>query len=186
MTALTLMDYDAALVGSDGLAYEARACGHERPDGMWEGWIEFEALGAQLVWRTPRETTQPNLADLVYCATGVSAVYLEGALSRAMQPPPRVSHAPPAPPAFDGPADEVPAGDPVLDPFDIYASKGEAILRRQLGALAAWHLRTIARSHRILPAARIEGLDQPALIEAIVAAARAMTRESSSAADRPR
>lgn len=104
MTALTLTEYDAALVGSDGLAYEARACGRERPDGTWEGWIEFEALGADTVWRTPRETTQPNLADLLYWATGVSPVYLEGALMRAMERPSRVTARPPPDDAAEEPS----------------------------------------------------------------------------------
>lgn len=189
MNAETLLEYDVPLVGNDGLAYAARACGREREDGLWEGWIELEAVGANRVWRTARETTQPNRAGIMYWASGVSAVYLEGALSRAMEPRPVAPVATtPSPPAFDGPRDAVEqvsadagvvpeldqsaAAEPVLDPFSIFASKGEGVLRRRLDALAAWHLRTIARAHLILPAARIEALRKPELIEAIVGAAR--------------
>ena len=34
--------------------------------------------------QSPRETTQPNLTDLNYWATGLTPVYLEGALARAL------------------------------------------------------------------------------------------------------
>jgi hypothetical protein len=34
--------------------------------------------------RTPRETEQPNREDLAYWATGLTQVYLEGALTRAL------------------------------------------------------------------------------------------------------
>ena len=60
--------------------YQAKACGRERDDGLWEGWIEFENSESGAVLRSARETTQPNLADLKYWATGLTPVYLEGAL----------------------------------------------------------------------------------------------------------
>ena len=71
----------------DGTAFHARACGEEMSDGLWQGWLEFEPLegssGQPL--RSPRETTQPNRTDAVYWATGLTAVYLEGALERALK-----------------------------------------------------------------------------------------------------
>jgi hypothetical protein len=65
--------------------YDARAVGAERPDGLWQAWIEFspEAEGTEVI-ATSRETTQPNRADTVYWATGLTGVYLEGALVRAL------------------------------------------------------------------------------------------------------
>jgi len=87
----TLMDYDDVLVDDDGSVYFARACGKVREDGLWEGWLEFESTTRDMVWRTERETTQPNRVDLLYWASGVSPVYLEGAFARATEPPPRVS-----------------------------------------------------------------------------------------------
>ena len=103
----TLFEYGAVIRGQDRNDYAARACGRERADGTWEGWIEFVAVGGPEVWRTPRETTQPNRTDLVYWATGVSPVYLEGALARATRPRPVVVDAPPSPPAFAGPAPDI-------------------------------------------------------------------------------
>src|SRR4051812_48077801 len=103
MNADTLHEYEALIRGPDGRAYAARAVGRERERGTWEGWIELEAVDGSAVYRTPRETTQPNRADLVYWATGVSPIYLEGALKRAMGPRPQVAVTTLRPPAFDEP-----------------------------------------------------------------------------------
>jgi hypothetical protein len=185
--AFTLLEYELTLIGSDGRTYTARSCGRQRDDdGMWEGWIEFDSDDGTTTWRTTRETTQPNRADLVYWATGVSAVYLEGALARAMEPPPEVVIEEPAPPVFDGPADAPPGandpGDPVLDPHSIYASKGELMLRRQLGALAAWHLRTIARARCGMSAAQADAMEKLELIESIVEDVETRAAERAAAA----
>jgi hypothetical protein len=180
MVAETLMEYDGPLVASDGKVYRARACGRDRDDGHWEAWFEFESVDGELVWRTPRETTQPNRRDLMYWATGISSVFLEGALQRAMEPRPHVTVRSPSPPAFEGPAEDIDVdvsattvpSEPVLDPFADFA-RGEAFLRRRLGALDAWHLRVIARAHRILSTpTTLDELDKPELIELIVAHVR--------------
>jgi hypothetical protein len=76
----TLKNFDAVVRGEDGRVWFARAVGGQRADGMWEGFVEFER---ELVLRTERETTQPNRQDLLYWATGLEPVYLEGALARA-------------------------------------------------------------------------------------------------------
>jgi hypothetical protein len=185
MAAETLLELDPLLTGNDGKIYRARACGRPHGDGLWEGWLEFESIDGELVWRTSRETTQPNHADLVYWATGISKVFLEGALRRAMTPAPHVVVRTPAPPAFDGPAGEVDViadvaeavaapVEPVLDPFVAYA-RGEVFLRRRLDALDAWHLRTIAIANRFVttPAA-LDRLTKPELVELIVESVRGL------------
>jgi hypothetical protein len=58
--------------------------GAEMPDGLWHAWIEFAAEGGGELLATSRETTQPNRTDAVYWATGLTHVYLEGALTRAI------------------------------------------------------------------------------------------------------
>ena len=75
---------------ADGRDYSAQACGGIADDGLWEGWIEFADVGG-LPMRTPRETEQPNRDDLAYWATGLTQVYLEGALGRAIESPRRPS-----------------------------------------------------------------------------------------------
>jgi hypothetical protein len=123
------------------------------PDGRWQGWIEFVPLGAGEAVRSGRETTQPNRQDTLYWATGLTFVYLEGSLHRALKPIVRPI-APDVPaPIFDGPASNfIPppssAIDSVLDPFSVYR-KGEARLRGQLSALAGWHLVNIIRRYEL-------------------------------------
>src|SRR6266550_8217052 len=80
-----LVRFDEPIIDSRGDLYFADAVGRQREeDGLWEGWIEFEALdqsGGSI--SSLRETTQPNRTDLEYWAQGLSRVYLQGALARA-------------------------------------------------------------------------------------------------------
>lgn len=101
---VTLTAFDTPVRSINDVAYAAKACGRQRSDGLWEGWIEFENAASGRVLRTTRETTQPNLEDISYWATGLTNTYLEGALVRALPyPSPEEPRLPP--PAFDGPAE---------------------------------------------------------------------------------
>lgn len=162
------------IVGPAGEIYLGRVCGGEMDDGRWQGWIEFERTDGSETLRSPRETTQPDRTDLAYWATGLTAVYLEGALDRTLRPGPVAPAAVPAAPAFDGPA--APAArrsEAVLDPFSVYR-KGETVLRQQLAALAAWHLVNVVRAYELSsePVATLNALSDTELIELIVAAVR--------------
>ena len=183
----TLLQYQHPVTGPDGTQYEARACGGPMPVGMWQGWIEFIPLGGGEPVRSPRETTQPNRVDTEYWATGVTAVYLEGALRRALSKPARITPLPPQPALFSGPARSrvapIESGTPsVLNPFSVF-EKGEPLLRRQLGALSAWHLVNIIVAYELSgqDVAALNRLPGPALVEIIVAGVR---KERESAARR--
>src|SRR5262245_41762227 len=119
---------------------------------MWQGWIEFVPATGGEPLRGPRETTQPNRTDTEYWATGLTDVYLEGALRRALKGPPIAPVVPsPQPSVFSSPASSAPVGAAsasVLDPFSVY-EKSEALLRKQLGALSAWHLVNIAIDYQL-------------------------------------
>jgi hypothetical protein len=173
----TLLVYQKPVVANDGTSYEARACGAPMTGSTWEAWIEFVPIGGGQPLRSGRETTQPNRTDTEYWATGLSQVYLEGALRRARETPPTVLVAPPQPSMFSGPAPRpAPAeatAESVLDPFAVY-EKGEALLRRQLGALAAWHLVNIISAYELSdqPVAALNRQSAPELIETIVSAVR--------------
>ena len=175
----TFVTFETPIKGRDGKTYEARACGGPMEDGwLWQGWIEFVPLDGGRPIRSPRETTQPNRIDTEYWATGLTPIYLEGALRRALDPPVAVPTLPRQPSIFEGPAPykltavEAPASS-VLDPFSVYA-KGEALLRQQLSALAAWHLVNIAVDYRLtdIPIAELNRLPAAAVIELIVRGVR--------------
>ena len=175
----TLLRYQHPVRGSDGILYEARACGSPMPGGTWQGWIEFVPVdGGGAPVRSGRETTQPNRVDTTYWATGVSLVYLEGALKRALAGPIEIPVEEIPSPLFDGPAPGASVGSQptvaaVLDPFSVY-EKGEPLLRKQLGALSAWHLVNIIAAYRLSDVGNgtLNTLPAPALIDIIVSGVR--------------
>jgi hypothetical protein len=174
----TLLQYQQPVRAPDGTFYEARACGGPMPGStLWEGWIEFVPLAGGEPVCSPRETTQPNRVDTEYWATGISAVYLEGALKRALTKPTVITTLPPQPALFSRPAASpvaVESGPPsVLNPFSVY-EKGESLLKKQLGALSAWHLVNIVVAYELSPE-RVEVLNRlpaPALVDMIVSGVR--------------
>ena len=79
-----LQEYTTELVGPDNTTYSVRSYGEERADGTWIGWLEFEPLDPEdPTLTTDQETSQPNRTAVEYWATGLEAVYFEGALERA-------------------------------------------------------------------------------------------------------
>ena len=65
--------------------FHARAMARERSDGSWEGWLEFVPLdmdGARR-YATPIETRQHDRVTMERWASGLTAVYADGALARA-------------------------------------------------------------------------------------------------------
>jgi hypothetical protein len=180
-----LVTFNDLIAAPDGSIYRAQACGREMPDGRWEGWIEFKSTDRSDVLRSARETTQPNRTDTAYWATGLTPVYLEGALARALNPAVAPPAQPVPTPAFDGPMppivepDSLPQTESVLNPFSVYR-KGEELLRRQLGALASWHLVNIIESHELSaqsPSA-LNRMTSAELIELIVASVRERPAEN--------
>lgn len=167
-------------ITENGRSYIARACGSEMSDGMWQGWIEFVPMGGGEPVRGSRETTQPNRQDTEYWATGLTYVYLQGALKRATQPLVRPPVREIAGPFFDGPAPpiaEASDAEAVLNPFSVYR-KGEALLRRQLAALSGWHLVNIIQAYRLddTNPAELQAMEPARLVERIIDGVRALER----------
>ena len=75
----------------DGEIFRTRIYGDRQADGLWIGWLEFEDELGRAMLRTDRETTQPNRDALEYWASGLEAVYVEGAFSRAQLIAPRAT-----------------------------------------------------------------------------------------------
>lgn len=80
-----LVKFDEPIAAPGGKTYFAQAVGREVPSGLWEGWLEFLGVEDPLdAYASDRETTQPNRRDTEYWAQGLTKVYLEGALNRAI------------------------------------------------------------------------------------------------------
>jgi hypothetical protein len=174
-----ILTYQSTLSTPDGRTYRPRACGRARSDGTWEGWLEFLPDNGSEIVRSARETSQPNLVNLEYWATGLTPIYLEGALGRAFAGPLAARPAPVVQtPFYDGPAPAMvaPEGTPitqtVLDPFAVYM-ESETILRQRLEALSARDLRQIVLGYRLATAdLDVAAMTAPELIARIIAGVR--------------
>ena len=180
-----LVQFDEPFLLDGGASFMARVLGIETPLGQWEGWLEFiptDGVGDTIT--TERETTQPNRTDLEYWAGGLSRVFIQGALRRAVdneftaipvarvETPPR-SAAPHVPPPAPPRRNQV----PVMDPFAVYA-QGENVLRQALTALSSDHLRTLIDAYN-LDVGRIESAATNLQVaEQIVAAVRQRVKSS--------
>ena len=186
----TLLQFQTPVAAPDGTLYVARAAGAVFDGPSWQGWIEFIPAAGGPPLRTSRETTQPNRVDLEYWATGLTPVYLEGALARAIEasskgPARALDTDVPASAIFDGPAElrhrhstAHEPGTAVLDPFSVYR-KGEALLRSQLLALSPWHLANIVLEYELAVVDRewLEAQSSASLAEIIVREVRARAGE---------
>jgi hypothetical protein len=160
-------------------SYYPRAVGRLASGGMWEGWIEFvPADGGSDVLVTAVETHQPERQHVVYWATGLSQVYMEGALKRARNPVTvRV-------PVVDEPVSDHPAGrrvvverviprpEPVLDPFEI-GGRNIDILRQELTALNRPRLTNIISAFDLAAGVDVTQMTNSQLIGVIVGAVEA-------------
>jgi hypothetical protein len=78
------------VVSDERGTFHARAMARERTDGTWEGWLEFVApeTDGSRCYVTPIETRQHDRVTMERWASGLTAVYAEGALARAQMRPP--------------------------------------------------------------------------------------------------
>ena len=136
----TLVRFTEAIAGRDGRAYIASARGQAGGDGLWHGWLEFTDGTKTVI--TAQESEQPNRDDLMYWAQGLTHVYLEGALERALRSRAEMvvgmqrSLEPNIEPAA------------VLDPYAVYR-QGEGVLRGQLLALSRSQLNAVIRQYNL-------------------------------------
>jgi hypothetical protein len=187
-----LVEYDTILESAEG-RWAPRACTRIADDGLWEGWIEFVPIGggARGPIRSGRETEQPNRDGVLYWASGLTQVYLEGALARARAKPVTLVERQ-AVPRFDGPRESIRrirVSEPrrsVLDPFQVY-QQGEDVLVSQLGALDAARLRDIALAYGFASSAEAQGANAAELTRIIVTGVRApsVRGQSSESGARP-
>lgn len=180
-----LVRFDEPIRTESGDIYFAQAVGREVAGGLWEGWLEFLPRddGADTI-ESGRETTQPNRTNLEYWAQGLTKVYLEGALARAVSLAAEPSYAradldegdPPTVAFRRGPPNPrtaPPIPRPILNPFQVYA-QGESVLRSELGALSRDHLEAIANAYNLPPggSSAANAASTSAIINAIVEGVR--------------
>lgn len=152
-----LVLYDARVHDPSG-TYSVRSVGRHAADGMWEGWLEFVPADGGPVLVSGVETRQPEREHLVYWATGLTPVYLEGALQRARDPitvsvrvlPTPFSNAP-APREVEVARPAAVRPEPVLDPFEI-GGRSLDVLRQELTALNRPRLLNIIDAFNLNPA----------------------------------
>lgn len=154
-----LLSFDAPVTDESG-TYHARVVGRGADDGMWEGWLEFDPIdhtAETLIG--PVESRQPEREHLTYWATGLTPVYLEGALRRARRPilvRTRVAEEPvsdaPAPRAVVVPVSpHVLRREAVLDPFEVARQSGLEVLDQELHALNRPRLLNIIADYELNP-----------------------------------
>jgi hypothetical protein len=80
---MLIHELSAGVRDSGGRLYHAAVYARQRPDGLWEGWLEFRVAEPGRVLRTNRETVQSSERDMEVWATGLEPIYLEGAFERA-------------------------------------------------------------------------------------------------------
>ncbi|HWL40096.1 MAG TPA: hypothetical protein VNO75_07640 [Gemmatimonadaceae bacterium] len=196
-----LVRFDDPIAAPGGKRYFAQAVASQVKGGLWEGWLEFFPVSEGVrALESARETTQPGRIHVEYWSQGLTKVYLEGALARAvaLAERPRQPLSADYPPArfndfghraITGSSTRGPVVPrPVLNPIQAYA-RGEAILRNELSALSRDHLESIATAYDLVPfesSAALRLLSTNELIARIVDGARSRQRPFAADSDVPR
>jgi hypothetical protein len=166
-----LRSFDEVIRHASG-TYRPRVVGRYADDKMWEGWLEFVPVDGGKVIVSAVESRQPERAHLEYWAQGLTPVYAEGSLDRALHPVTvrtRVVETP----VSDAPARRVvkvpyTGPRPILDPFEV-GERSLDILAQELGALGrARLLQIIAAYHMAASAVDTAGMTDEGLIALIV------------------
>lgn len=162
------------VVDGAGAEYYVSVAGEQRPDGVWEAWLEYVPTDDSDPLVTPTETTQSSRADVVRWANALTETYVEGAFERAVQAtletaPRVVSRRAVA----DEVVDQVPTTvvqDPLPDPFDLYAD-GVIAMRARLAVLPRSMLLDIIETFGLNPGGKsLAWLSHAQLVTFIVTA----------------
>jgi hypothetical protein len=169
-----LVSFDTTIADRAG-TYQARAVGRHADDHMWEAWLEFVPVSGQGdVLVSSVESRQPEREHLIYWATGLTPVYLEGALARARKPLTVHVRAVETPVSTE-PAPRIdavprsPMVEAVLDPFEV-GSKSLDILRQELGALTRPRLLNIIAAFGLNANEDVSWMSDAQLVHFIVVA----------------
>ena len=160
------------VVVDKGQEYYVSVAGHQRPDGEWEGWLEYVPLDESDVLITPTETTQSNLSALRHWAEVLTETYVQGAFRRAV----RGTAAPVDSRIAARRAEQaaaVAATVDLPDPFEMFTEDPER-MRRRLSAWPRATLLNIIKASNLNPAGKsLAWLTDRQLVTFIVTAVEA-------------
>jgi hypothetical protein len=119
-----------------GGSYEVTVHARPRPDGRWEGFLEFDSRGGMPTLRTGTETTQSSARAVMDWAAGLGVAFLEGAFERAYREEAKGSQraASSVPPRkLDGPLDRSDGGARIetiaLEILTLFRARGVGRIR---------------------------------------------------------
>jgi hypothetical protein len=79
-----IREHHAHIHTPEGVTYTPRTYAVQLASGTWEAWLEFHPLDSSApVLGTDRETSQASRDAVEVWASGLEAVYFEGAFARA-------------------------------------------------------------------------------------------------------
>lgn len=160
------------VIDAAGAEYYASVAAEQRPDGLWEAWLEFVPTDESDALLTGVETTQSTRADLVHWAGTLTETYVQGAFSRAVAATTgsRLVAQMAAVEAVPGPA--TPAVRTGLeDPFELYALGGTTGMKARLLGLPRSTLVSIIDAFGLNPAGKsLSWLTQRQLVTFIATA----------------
>lgn len=97
-----LQEFEQPVTDAAGTTFKVSLYGRSRPGDTWQGFLVFERLTDGKRFPTGVETTQPSAEAILYWATGLTGTYFDGALTRALAPPPATKMAVAVPPPVVG------------------------------------------------------------------------------------
>ena len=172
-------DLPYRIVDAAASEYYASVAAEQRPDGMWEAWLEYVPTDETDPLVTPTETTQSSRADVVRWANALTDTYVEGAFERAVEAtlvtsPRVVARRASADSAVDPVAATVRGELP--DPFELYAS-GVTTMRIRLATLPRSMLLDTIEAFGLNPAGKsLTWLSDAQLVTFIVTAVDVQSR----------
>jgi hypothetical protein len=174
-----LRSFDEDIRHSSG-TYHPRVVGRYAADKMWEGWLEFVPVDGGEVVVSAVESRQPERNHLEYWAQGLTVVYAEGALERALHPITVRSRAAEVP-ASDAPAARVVrvpynGPRPILDPFEV-GERSLDVLAQELRAIGRARLLNIIAAYNFGSSADVSRMSDEELVALIVTRVEARLAE---------
>jgi hypothetical protein len=172
-----IADLPFRVIDTQGREFYVSVVGEPRPDGEWEGWLEYVPFDDTDVLVTRTETTQSNRPALERWADALTDTYAEGAFSRAVAATTDPLLARIVARRAETTAAAIRATEGLPDPFQLY-TLGPERMRARLSALPRVTLLEIIVAFELNPAAKsLAWLNDRQLVTFIVTATEVQIRQ---------